>query len=289
METIDRQEGDLPAKDGTSLHWRRIGGRHPAADVIFVHGYGEHAGRYLELFEFLCADGSLCVHAFDLRGHGRSDGRPAYVERFDDYLRDVDALVERIRGGDRPLFVIGHSLGGLIVARWLEERWGEVAGAVFASPYLRLALTPPRIKVAAARALGMLVPWLPVSSGLDVDGLTRDPEWQVATEQDPLYRTIATPRWFEESNGAQALAVAGAPSIRAPSLVLVPEDDPIASPAAGRAFFDSLGAADKRLVTFPGARHELFHELPETRREAFEATRSWIRAHLASRGAAEGS
>jgi len=285
VDAIPRQEVVARGEGGVPLFCRRVGSEHAAGHLIFVHGYGEHAGRYLELFDALALSGSLCVHALDLRGHGRSGGRPGFVERFDDYLDDVDVLAERIPA-DRPVFVMGHSMGGLVLARWLEEGRGAAAGAVFASPYLRLARPPPPLKVAIGRAIGLAIPWIRLPSGLRIEDLTRDPGWRVATRRDPLYRTIATPRWFDESNAAQALALAEAGRIAAPSLVLVPEADAIASPDAARAFFAALGAADKRFVTYAGARHELFHELPDTRREAIAEVERFVSARLSASGIA---
>jgi len=285
VDSIPGAEGEARARDGTSLFWRRVGSEGAAGHVLFVHGYGEHAGRYFELFDFLAQGGSLCVHAVDLRGHGRSGGRHGFVERFDDYLDDVDAITARFPK-DRPLLVVGHSMGALVLARWIEEGRGDVAGAVFASPYLRLTRPPPRAKVAVGRALGKVIPWLRLPSGLGSEDLTRDAVWQEATERDPLYHPIATPRWFDESNEAQDVALAQASRIRAPSLVLVPGDDPVASPAAMRSFFDALGAVDKRLVGYPGARHELFHELHDTRRAAFAEVEAFLVGRLSSSGIA---
>ncbi|HWV39114.1 MAG TPA: lysophospholipase [Vulgatibacter sp.] len=285
MEPVPRQEVEARGKGGVPLFCRRIGAEGAAGQVLFVHGYGEHAGRYLELFDALAKSGSLCVHAIDLRGHGRSGGRPGHVERFDDYLDDVDVAAGGIPS-DRPLFVVGHSMGALVLARWLEAGRGTAAGAVFASPYLELTRPPPPLKVAIGRAIGVFVPWIPLPSGLRIEDLTRDPDWREATRRDPLYRTIATPGWFDESNAARKLALAEAGRITPPSLVLVPEEDAIASPAAARVFFDALGAADKRLVTFPGAGHELFHELPETRRAAIAEVERFVAERLSPAGIA---
>lgn len=285
MDEIPRQEVEARGEGGVPLFCRRVGSEHASGHLIFVHGYGEHAGRYLELFDDLVQACSLCVHAIDLRGHGRSGGKRGFVERFDDYLDDVDLLAERIPA-DRPIFVMGHSMGGLVLARWLEEGRGAAAGAVFASPYLRLARPPPPLKVAIGRAIGLAIPWLRLPSGLRIEDLTRDPDWREATRRDPLYRTIATPRWFDESNAAQALALAEAGRIEVPSLVLVPEADAIASPVAAREFFAALGAADKRFVTYPGARHELFHELPDTRRDAIAEVERFVSTRLSASGIA---
>ena len=106
--------------------------------------------------------------------------------------------------------------------------------------------------------------------------LTRDEAMQRAVDRDPLYNRIATPRWFAEAGAAQEQVLQHADAIRLPTLVLLPEADPIASPAATERFFESLGAFDRDLRRYPGARHEVFNELPEVRRQAMQDVSGWI-------------
>lgn len=269
------QRAHFLARDGIALFWQALEPPAPKATICFLHGYGDHLGRYERLFEALAAAG-FAVFAFDLRGHGRSEGRRGYVRRFSDYLDDVEDFLKLLPS--RPDFWIGHSMGGLVLARALQERSLPGRGAVFVAPYLGLALRPPKIKVAAALALGWLLPWLPVGNGIDPKLLSRDPAWQEATAADPLFGTVATPRWFMESNEAQRLALGEAARIQLPTLVLLPTDDPIASPAAGMTFFQDLGAADKALIEYPGALHELLNEEEETRELVFGDLLEWLQA-----------
>lgn len=125
--------------------------------------------------------------------------------------------------------------------------------------------------------MGRIVPWLPVDNGIGLDQLSRDRSWQEATMADPLYHRVATPRWFVESNAAQLRAMEEAARITAPSLVLLPEEDSIAAPVATRRFFEALGSSDKTMLSYPGARHELFHEVEETRERVCADLEAWIR------------
>ena len=277
--SIFHNEAYFPARDGTRLYAQSLIPREPRAEVGFIHGYGDHSNRYRELFDRLAAAG-FATHALDYRGHGRAQGRRGYVWRFEEYIGDVEVFVERIRAqaADRRLFLIGHSHGGLVLARTLQSGMRPPAGLVFASPYVGLAMEPSRLKIWSALALGRVLPWMPVPSGITPAHLTRDRAWQEASEADPHLRPLATPRWFTQSNQAQELALLQAPSIAAPSLVLLPEEDPIAAPAAGRAFFDALGGIDKNLIEYPGARHELFHEVEETRELVFTDLEQWLLA-----------
>ena len=102
-----------------------------------------------------------------------------------------------------PLFVLAHSHGALIFAGLQLRERQEVAGVVYGSPYLRLAFRAPRLKVAVARVLDRVIPWLPFDNTLDPSQLTHDPEIQAATARDPLYNRTTTPRWYFEMLRAQ--------------------------------------------------------------------------------------
>lgn len=286
MSGSDEREGFFTARDNLRLFWRSKAPPEPIAVAGIVHGYGEHSGRYLPLLDHLAAHG-IAAHAFDYRGHGQADGRRGHCDAFGEFVDDLERFVQRVieAAQGRPTYLLGHSMGGLILARWLlpdapgaDAAERGVRGLIFASPWLELAFKPPALKVIAARWVGRIVPWLPVSTGITSDQLTRDPAMRAAVERDPLFNWTATPRWFAESGKAQAEVRAGAAAIRLPSLVLVPEADPIASPAASLRFYESLGARDREVRRYPGARHELFNELPEVRERAMQDVVEWIRA-----------
>lgn len=271
-------DGFFAAADNLRLYWQRFDPEGEAvATVAIVHGFCEHSGRYLPLIRTL-VEGGFEVHAMDYRGHGQADGRRGHVDRFGDYVDDLDRFIGRIRErSHRKLFVLGHSLGGLILASWLLEKGSDGAsGAIFASPYLELAFRPPWIKVTAARILGRIIPFLPLPNGLTSDQLTADPEMRAAADRDPLYNHTVTPRWFEETGAAQQMVRGRASEIEVPSLVLCAEADPIASPDAIRRFEEALGASDKTLLSYPAARHEIFNELPQIRERAMSDVLGWL-------------
>lgn len=268
-------EGFLNSGDHLRLYWQRYRPPEPKATVAVLHGGGDHSGRYPALTAALVRAG-FEVALLDLRGHGQSDGRRWHVDTFQDYLADLDAFLARLCQ-DRyagKLFVVAHSMGALIAARWGLDHWREPAGFVLSSPYLRLALQPPRLKVWSARIAGRLVPWLPVATGLSSAALTSDPEMQAWTDHDPLYGRKTTPRWFDESNRAQEEVLARAAEFRAPLLVLAAGDDAIADAGAGRRFVEAAQSKDKRFELYPGFRHEIFNEAGRDRPVA-EAV-AWI-------------
>jgi alpha-beta hydrolase superfamily lysophospholipase len=151
-----------------------------------------------------------------------------------------------------------------------------VAGAVFCSPYLRLAIKPSPLKVGTARLVARLAPWIPFQSEIRIEQLSRDPLLRDQTLRDPLYNRTVTPGWFFESLAAQAEVLRRAGEIAAPSLVLAGLADSIADPAEMQAFHRNLGSADKELRTYPDAYHELFNELPTTRQRVLADLCGWL-------------
>jgi lysophospholipase len=273
-------EGFFTAHDGLRLFWASDVPEAPRAHVARVHGYGDHGGRYRDAIDALNADG-FAVHGFDYRGHGRADGKRGYAQKWGDYLEDLERFWGRARqaADGKPLFLLAHSHGGLMSVHALAHgRLPGVAGVILSAPYLKLAITPPPLKVLGARLVGKLIPWMPVPSELKLEDLSTDPEWVRKTGADPLYIRTVTPRWFIESTKAQAEAMALAPRLTQPLLHFCGADDGVASVEASRQFFERVGAADKRFKTYPNMRHESLCELG--RAEVFRDISGWISSHL---------
>lgn len=264
-EELEREEGFFNAKDHLRLYWRiavpQDRGR-VKAHVVLLHGYCDHTGRWREFFTRLARAGHA-VHGYDFRGHGQSDGRRGHVDAFDQYLDDLTTFLERVRPrlDGRKLFVVGHSQGGLVMVRHALARPDGIAGVLLSAPYFRLALKPPAVKVAAAKLIGRVLPWLPFKNEIESPMLSRDVEWQRATDRDTLYNRVVTPRWFTESNAAQDEALRRASEFVLPSLVLAAGDDPVTSTATSREFFERITARDKTYKEYPGMRHEILNEI----------------------------
>ena len=275
---MSHRDGFFAAKDNLRLYWQSLTPPAPRATVAVIHGYGDHSGRYGPLFEALSGAGYE-LHALDYRGHGQADGRRGHCDHFADYLDDVGLFLDRVESAvpaGRKLFVLGHSHGALILARFLIERARPMAGAVFCSPFLRLAIRPSPVKLGAARLVSRVLPWVPFQSEIRIEQLTRDVAVRDATLRDPLYNRTVTPGWFFESRAAQVEVLRRAGELAVPSLVLAAHADSIADPAEMQVFHERLGAADKTLRTYPDAYHELFIELPDVRRRVFADLSDWL-------------
>ena len=273
---------ELRSADGVTLAGQAWLPPQPLAVIAVVHGIAEHSGRYAFLAARANRQG-IGVVSVDLRGHGRSPGERSYVERFDDYLLDVDALLTKAQefAAGRPLFLMGHSMGGAIALRWLALRRQPLAGVILSSAALKIGGDVPRLLVALAPLLSR---WLPHLRGsrLDPTLISRDAAAVAAYVDDPLVSLQAPPA----RTGAELLRImaanrASAPGLDAPVYLFHGDADRLTDPAGSREIFDLWGGADRSLRLWSGSRHETLNDLD---REAVVAELlDWALAHIPSR------
>jgi alpha-beta hydrolase superfamily lysophospholipase len=280
MARVNYFEHTIPAHDGLRLFARRSEVENARAEVILVHGFGEHSGRYSQLTDYLAREG-FSVTAYDHRGHGLSDGLPGHVEEFSEYDKDLAAVIKSLceRSPDiNRTFLIGHSMGGLIVLRYVARNAGNLSGAVVTSPLLGIAAPVPAHKMMIARVGARMTPRLRVGNEIDPAALSRDPEVGRAYSTDPLVTRQVSVRWYWEAKRAMEEARESAAQIELPILVLQGTQDKIASLDATREVFERIGSADKELGVYTDFYHELFNE-PE-KREVFERVAVWLEKRI---------
>jgi lysophospholipase len=249
------------------------------AAILLVHGLGEHSSRY-EYFATHCTERGFAVHTLDHYGHGRSDGLPGHVERFSVYLDGLRALRDDVRSQDAglPLFLLGHSMGGLIAAAFLGEDQASFRGCVLSGPALRSDAEPSKFAMAVVRLISWLAPTAPLI-GLDPVGVSRDPAVVKAYVTDPLvHHGKATARLITELSSTMRTTLAAAPGIKLPLLIMHGDADVLTSPGGSQALHDTAGSADKTLKLYPGLYHEIFNE-PE-RDQVLGDMSAWLEAHL---------
>jgi alpha-beta hydrolase superfamily lysophospholipase len=274
--------------DGLSLAVERREVVDARARLVLVHGYAEHRRRYAALVDELAGSGIEC-HLFDLRGHGDSDGPRGHVERYADYLADLDRVAATVRplGTTTPLFLLGHSLGALIALSYVRAHPGVFDALAVSSPFLGPAFPVPAARALLARAASLTTPAMRFDSGLQAAWVSRDPGVVAAYSADPKVFSTTTPRWFVEITAAQRELLEHADEIATPSLFLVAGSDRIADYRLTRDLFSRLGTppSDKRLHEYPGLYHEVFNELPAARAEVIGDLLSWLEERLAPRSA----
>ena len=262
----------------------------PKAALLVVHGFGEHGGRYEHVAEALAARGYASLR-IDYRGWGRAGGRPGYIERFGEYLDDIQYALEELGSGfarGLPVFLLGHSQGGLVVGLYAACRSADtIGGVVLVSPALRFALRVPPWKIASARLASFLWPTFSLSAGIDTRLLTHDPNVYRSVVTDPLYRSHATARWYTESLAAQQELRQRAASFNRPLLLLIADEDRIADPDAMEDFFRACGSDRKDRKRYPGLFHEILNELPAERARALSDLVEWLDAEVGAAPAIE--
>lgn len=258
------------------LHYRTWEASDPMAGLVVVHGLFEHSRRYEELGEFM-AGHRFSTFVLDLRGHGASEGRRGHVPRFDILLQDLDRFRREVQGLTPvgiPIVLIGHSLGGLIGLRYLEEYEATMAGAVITSPWLGTALDIPRWQVLAANVLTRVLPAFPFPFQLDSNDLTHDPERATDYDDDPVIHSTITPRMFTETSSAIELALRRGDRISVPILFLLAGEDRVVDTRRSLAFARSLQADPVTIHVLDGHRHEVMQE--QGRAAVMAEIRDWI-------------
>jgi alpha-beta hydrolase superfamily lysophospholipase len=276
METF--RDAFIEARDGTRLFVRTGSPTGPAkGTVVITHGRGEHSGRYAHVASALIAHG-FAAALFDLRGHGRSSGRRGDVPGYAALLDDLGCVLQRICADSAgPLFLFGHSLGGQIVLNYLiENEEKNCRGAVVASPYLRLAFQPERWRLALAALFRKTLPAITLRTFLPPSRLSRDEAHLVSLPDLDLIHHRISSRMFDAVEQGAAAALAGAPRMKVPLLLIHGANDSVTSVEATREFFAAAGAEDKTLEVFPGMLHETHNDLGRER--VIETIIRWLAA-----------
>jgi alpha-beta hydrolase superfamily lysophospholipase len=249
-------------------------GEAKAALMVF-HGFAEHSGRYMNIVNRFVPLG-YAVHALDHPGHGRSAGPRACVERFEDYT-DTVAEFSRMVGTQqkgKPVFLVGHSMGGLISALHLISHQNELKGAVLSGPGVKVPDNVSAFTISVGKMLSMLVPHAGILK-LEQEAVSRDPDVLRAYKNDPLvYHGKVTARLGAEMLRAMQTVEAKASLITLPVLILQGTGDRLVSPAGAQMLYDRVSSSDKQLIFYEGFYHEVFNE-PEHDR-VLSDVESWL-------------
>jgi alpha-beta hydrolase superfamily lysophospholipase len=219
------------------------------------------------------------VYAPDVRGNGRSPGQRGYVERWDEYREDLRRFIAVVRQEepDQPIFLLGNSLGGLIVLDYVLHFPEGIRGVIAASPPLgRLGVPAPLL--ALGRILSRVWPRFSVRTGMDLSGLARDPGVVETVLADPRFHRLGTARLSTEVDSAIKRVQAAAPRFPLPLLVLHGSADRMVPPDGSRAFVPRVGHPDRQLREYAGAFHVLFADLD--REQVLTDVEQWIAARL---------
>jgi acylglycerol lipase len=247
------------------------------AAVCLVHGQGEHSGRYSHVAAALTQAG-FALLAFDLRGHGRSQGKRGHAPSWDALLDDIAQALEeaRARFADCPRFLYGHSLGATLTLCYGLQRRDLLAGVVATGPLLLPAFEPPAWKLSLGRLMYGVWPGFSLNNELDPSGLSRDPQVVQAYVNDPLVHDRISARLGLDMLEMGQWTLEHAAEFTLPLLLMHGGADRLCSPQAVRQFADRA-AGDCTYRCWDGLYHEIHNE-PE-QREVLEAMVRWLQAH----------
>ena len=248
------------------------------AALLFVHGLAEHSGRYGNVINHFVPLG-YAVYGIDHLGHGKSEGERGHVKRFDDYTNTLKVYFDMVREWQpgKPIFLVGHSMGGLIGAVYLLDHQTELAGAVLSGPAVKIPgdVTPATIFM--GKMLSALIPGFGLI-GLEANGVSRDPGVVQAYVGDPLvHKGKMTARLAAEMLQAMRTIGDQAARITLPILIVQGSADKLVNPAGARMLYDAVSSADKEIKIYDGLYHEVFNE-PEHDR-VLRDVEIWLEAH----------
>ena len=249
------------------------------AVILLVHGIGEHSGRYTNHVNYFVPRG-YAIYALDHLGHGKSEGEREVIERFSDYTDTLGIFSGMVREWQpgKPIFILGHSMGGLITSTYLLDHQDEFQGAILSAPAIKPGGDISGATIAVGKIISRILPKMGVLA-LDDSGISRDPAVVQAYRADPLVFQGKTPaRLGAEMLGAMQRVTDAASTITLPILILQGTGDMLVNPSGAQILYDKVGSADKTLKLYDGLYHELHNE-PE-RDVMFADVEAWLAARV---------
>lgn len=276
-------ESAWEGRDGTQFSmrgWEPESGA-PKAAIAFIHGLGEHTGRYAHVGNALTGSGYALI-GFDLRGHGKSGGARGHFPSLHAVMEDIRQFFQQLTRlhPETPQFLYGHSLGALLALAYVLHHNLTLRGVIATGAALRSPLETQKAKIALVKSLGSLLPGLIVPSGLDPNTISRDPEVVRKYIADPLIHDKASLGFGRTSLDAIELCFSEAGKFHHPLLIMHGTKDVLCYPSGSEDFAKLAreGGADVTLKLWDGLHHELHNEPEQT--DVFRTMIDWLDRHL---------
>jgi acylglycerol lipase len=255
----------------------------PEGDVkvvlLVVHGLGEHCGRYMNVVNHFVPLG-CAVYGLDHMGHGKSEGRREFVECFEDYTNTLTIYYHMVKGwqAGKPLFLLGHSMGGLIVSYYLLRHQANFRGAVISAPSIKISDSISPATITIGKILSVLTPTVGLLK-LNANDISRDPEVVTAYLNDPLvFHGKTSARLAAELLKAMMFVAAEADKITLPIIIVQGGEDKLVDPAGAQMLYNKASSKDKAIKVYEGLYHEVFNEPERTR--VLKDVETWLAAHF---------
>ncbi|MFC1861285.1 alpha/beta hydrolase [Chloroflexota bacterium] len=272
-------DGTFQGKDNFNLYYQCwLTDIAPEAVLLVVHGLAEHSGRYTNMVNhFVHRD--FAVYSYDLRGHGKSDGRRGYVERFSYYLDDLNTFFDIVRSKhpDADIFIVGHSMGATIATAY-ALRQDRLAGLILSGITLKLGTTVSPALITAGRILSVLLPKVGITV-IEASAVSRDKAVVGAYIHDQLvFRGKISARLGAEFISVMQRLPAELTKLTLPILIMHGTADRLSDPKSGEIVYQQAGSTDKTLKLYDCLYHELFNEFENDK--VFADMESWLTDHI---------
>ena len=247
------------------------------AVMIIVHGLGGHSDHFKNLVQYFVPR-HYAVYGFDLRGNGRSPGQRSYINSWSEYRSDLRVFLQLVREQepDRPLFLLGHSLGGTIVLDYILRTGDRLQGIIAISPALGIGVSP--FKMLLGKLLSRILPRFSLDTGLDLAASSRDLQVVAESEKDPLRHSLGTARLATELSQTIAWIEKHITDLQVPILIVHGGADRVTLPENSRLLFAKITFADKEIREYPESYHEIYHDL--NYQELLVDLKDWLTRHL---------
>lgn len=232
----------------------------PRGVVVIVHGFNSHSGQYFWVAEQFVKNG-FAVYALDLRGRGRSEGERFYVDKFSDYADDVATFVSTAKSENSglPVFVLGHSAGGVVSCVYALEHQSEIDGLICES--FAFQVPAPDFALAVFKGLSYIAPHFHALT-LKNEDFSRDPKTVESMNDDPLIKGESQPlETLAEMVRADERLKEEFPKITLPVLILHGTEDKATKFSGSQFFYDTAGSTDKTLKLYEGHYHDLLNDI----------------------------
>lgn len=249
------------------------------AVLLIVHGLGEHCGRYMNVVDHFVPLG-YAVYGLDHIGHGKSEGTREFVQSFEDFTNTLTIYFNMVTEWQtgKPVFLVGHSMGGLIASHYLLDYQANFKGAVISAPAVKVSDSISQTTIIMGKILSALAPKMGLL-GLDANGISRDKEVVEAYVNDPLVFHGKTPaRLAAELLKAMLRVTAEAHNLTLPLLIVQGGEDKLVDPDGAQMLYDKASSEDKTIKVYEGLYHEVFNE-PE-RAIVLKDVETWLAAHV---------
>ena len=249
------------------------------AVILIVHGLGEYCGRYINVVNHFVPLG-YAVYGLDHIGHGKSEGLREGIEHFEDFTDNLTVYYNMVKvwQPNKPIFLLGHSLGGLIGTYYLLDHQADFTGAIISAPVIKISDSISPLTITMSKILSAIAPKAGVLA-LDVTSISRDPEVVNTYANDPLVFHGKTPaRLAAEMLRAMARVTAEVGKISLPFITVQGGSDKLVDPDGTRMLYEKSSSKDKTIKIYDGLYHEVFNE-PE-REVVLKDVETWLKAHI---------